>query len=62
MDEIVGRTTLKYLRQIQLVLTRIPFRELHKFQVSINHEVQPLVCRKKEEGSNNIVVGDRATG
>jgi hypothetical protein len=40
MDEIVGKTPLKDLDHIQLVLTRIPSRELHKLQVSINHEVQ----------------------
>jgi hypothetical protein len=40
MDEIVGQTPLKDLSQIQLVLTRMPSRALHKLQVSINHEVQ----------------------
>jgi hypothetical protein len=40
MEEIVGQTPLKDLSQIQLVLTRIPTRGLHKLQVSINHEVQ----------------------
>jgi hypothetical protein len=40
MDEIVGKTPLKYLSQIQLVLTRIPSGALHRLQVSINHEVQ----------------------
>jgi hypothetical protein len=40
MDEIVGQTPLKELIQIQLVLTRMPTRALHKLQVSINHEVQ----------------------
>jgi hypothetical protein len=40
MDEIVGQTPLKDLSQIQLVLTRMPTRALHKLQVSINHEVQ----------------------
>jgi hypothetical protein len=30
MDEIVGQTPLKYLAQIQLVLTQMPSRELHK--------------------------------
>jgi hypothetical protein len=40
MDEIVGQTSLKDLSQIQLVLTRMPSRALHKLQVSINHKVQ----------------------
>jgi hypothetical protein len=36
---------LKDLRQIQLVLKRIPSGELHKLQVSVNHEVQSRACR-----------------
>jgi hypothetical protein len=40
MDEIVGQTPLKDLSQIQLVLMRMPSRELHKLQVSVNHEAQ----------------------
>jgi hypothetical protein len=40
MDEIMGKTPLKDLSQIQLVLPRIPSRALHKLQVSMNHEVQ----------------------
>jgi hypothetical protein len=40
MDEIVGQTPLKDLIQIQLVLTLMPSRALHKLQVSVNHEVQ----------------------
>jgi hypothetical protein len=40
MDEIVGKTPLKDLSQIQLVLLWIPSRNLHKLQVSMNHEVQ----------------------
>jgi hypothetical protein len=40
MDEIVGQTPLKELIQIQLVIKRIPSGALHRFQVSINHEVQ----------------------
>jgi hypothetical protein len=39
MDEYVGQTPLKDLSQIQLVLIRIPSGELHRLQVSINHEV-----------------------
>jgi hypothetical protein len=30
MDEIMGKTPLKYLAQIQLVLTWMPSRALHK--------------------------------
>jgi hypothetical protein len=40
MDEIVGQTPLKDLYHIQLVLTRIPSRELHKLKVIIENEVQ----------------------
>jgi hypothetical protein len=40
MDKIVGKTPLKDLSQIQLVLTWIPSGVLHRFQVSVNHEVQ----------------------
>jgi thymidylate synthase len=40
MDEIVGQTPIKDLDHIQLVLTRMSSRELHKLQVSINHEMQ----------------------
>jgi hypothetical protein len=45
MDEIVGKTTLKYLIQIQLVLMWMPSRALHKLQVSVNHEVQSRACK-----------------
>jgi hypothetical protein len=40
MDEIMGQTPLKDLDHIQLVLTQMPSRELHKLQVSTDHEVQ----------------------
>jgi hypothetical protein len=40
MDKIVGKTPLKDLSQIQLVLTRIPSGALHRLEVSLNHEVQ----------------------
>jgi hypothetical protein len=40
MDEIVGQTPLKDLAQIQLVLSRIPSKALHKLQVSVTQEVQ----------------------
>jgi hypothetical protein len=40
MDEIMGQTPLKDLDHIQLVLTWMPSRELHKLQVSVDHEVQ----------------------
>jgi hypothetical protein len=39
MDEIVGQTPLNDLDHIQLVLTRIPSKELHKLQVSVDHEM-----------------------
>jgi hypothetical protein len=40
MEEIMGQKPLKDLSHIQLVLTWMPSRALHKFQVSIDHEVQ----------------------
>jgi hypothetical protein len=40
MDEIMGQTPLKYLSQIQLVLSQIPSKTLHKLQVSVTQEVQ----------------------
>jgi hypothetical protein len=40
MDEIMGKTTLKDLAQIQIVLLRIPSQDIHKLQVSIMQEVQ----------------------
>jgi hypothetical protein len=40
MDEIVGQTPLKDLDHIQLVLTWMSSRELHKLQVSVDHEMQ----------------------
>jgi len=40
MDEIVGQTPLKDLYHIQLVLTRIPSKALHKLQVRVDHEMQ----------------------
>jgi hypothetical protein len=40
MDEIVVQTPLKDLDYIQLVLTWIPSREIHKLQVSVDHEIQ----------------------
>jgi hypothetical protein len=39
-DEIVGKTPLKYLAQIQLVLPWIPSKDLHKLQVCVTQEVQ----------------------
>ena len=45
MDEIVGKTPLKDLNHIQLVLMWIPSRALHKLQVSVNHEVQSRARR-----------------
>jgi len=40
MDEIVGQSPLKDLDHIQLVLTWVLSRELHKLQVSIDHKMQ----------------------
>jgi hypothetical protein len=40
MDEIVGQTPLKDLDHIQLVLTWMPSRALHKLRVSVDHKVQ----------------------
>jgi RNA-splicing ligase RtcB len=40
MDDIIGKTPLKDLSQIQLVLPWIPYKALHKLQVSITQEVQ----------------------
>jgi hypothetical protein len=40
MDEIMGQTRPKHLDHIQLVLTWMPSKELHKLQVSVDHEVQ----------------------
>jgi hypothetical protein len=40
MDEIMGQTPLKDLDHIQLVLTRMSSRALHKLQVSVDQEVQ----------------------
>jgi hypothetical protein len=45
MDEIVGKTPLKDLSQIQLVLTRIPSGALHRLQVSVNHKVESRARR-----------------
>jgi hypothetical protein len=44
MDEIVGKTPLKDLAQIQLVLPWIPSKALHKLQVSVTQEVQSRAC------------------
>jgi hypothetical protein len=40
MDEIMGQTPLKDLAQLQLVLSWIPSKALHKLQVSVTQEVQ----------------------
>ena len=39
IDEIVGQTPLKDLDHIQLVLTWMPSKALHKLQVSVDHEM-----------------------
>jgi hypothetical protein len=44
MDEIVGKTPLKDLAQLQLVLSRIPSKALHKLHVSFTQEVQSRAC------------------
>jgi hypothetical protein len=49
MDEIVGQTPLKDLNHIQLVLMWMPSRELHKLQVSVDHEVQSHAHRNLVE-------------
>jgi hypothetical protein len=40
MDEIVGQTPLKDLDHIQLVLTWMPSKALHKLQVIVDHKMQ----------------------
>jgi hypothetical protein len=40
MDEIMGKTPLKDLAQLQLVLSWIPTKALYKLQVSVTQEVQ----------------------
>jgi hypothetical protein len=40
MDEIMGKTPLKDLAQIQLVLSLIPSKALHRLQFSVTQEVQ----------------------
>jgi hypothetical protein len=49
MDEIVGHTPLKDLSQFQLVLKRIPSGELHRLEVSVNHEVRSRACKHLTE-------------
>jgi hypothetical protein len=49
MDEIMGQTTLKDLNHIQLVLTWMPSRALHKLQVIVEHKVQSWAHRKLVE-------------
>jgi len=49
MDEIVGQKPLKDLNHIQLVLTQMPSRALHKLQVSVNHKVQSRAHRNLVE-------------
>jgi len=44
IDEIVEKTPLKDLSQIQHVLSWIPSKDLHKLEVSVNHKVQSLAC------------------
>jgi hypothetical protein len=49
MDEIVGKTPLKDMNHIQVVLTRIPSGELHKLHMIVNHEVQSRAQRHLNE-------------
>jgi hypothetical protein len=65
MDEIVGQTPLKYLAQIQLVMTQIPTKALYKLQVSVAQEVQSRTHRRNrtaaDEGQQRRVgIGARA--
>jgi hypothetical protein len=54
MDEIMGKTPLKDLIQIQIVLIRIPSGALHNLKVSINHEVQTHAHRDLTELKEEI--------
>jgi hypothetical protein len=63
MDEIVGKTPLKDLYHIQLVLMQMPSRALQKLQVSVDHVVQSRAHKnlvklqqatKKQEALENI--------
>jgi hypothetical protein len=53
MDEIVGQTPLKDLDHIQLVLTRIPSRELYKLQVRVDHEMQSRAHKNLVESTTS---------
>ena len=56
MDEIVDQTPLKYLAQIQLVMTRVPTKALYKLQVSVAQEVQSCThtdARKLQQTKDN---------
>jgi hypothetical protein len=44
MDEIVGKTPINDLAQLQLVFPRIPSKALHKLQVNVTQEVQTRAC------------------
>jgi hypothetical protein len=54
IDEIVAQIPLKDLDHIQLVLTRMSSRALHKLQVSVDHEMQ-------SRAHNNLVKLQKAT-
>jgi hypothetical protein len=49
MDGIVGQTPLKDLDHIQLVLTWMPSRALHKLQVSVNNKIRSWAHKKLVE-------------
>ena len=49
MDEILGKTPIKDLDHIQLVLTWMPSRSLYKLQVSVDHEMQSWAHEKLVE-------------
>jgi len=40
MDEAIAQTPLKDLTQVQLVLAKIPTKELYKLQFNVTQEVQ----------------------
>lgn len=40
MDEAIAQKPLKYLAQVELVLEKIPTKELYKLQVNVVQEVQ----------------------
>jgi hypothetical protein len=47
MENIVGKTPLKDLAQLQLVLPHIPTKALYKLKVSVTQEVQSRTRKEK---------------